>query len=415
MSDFDVLIIGAGSAGLMCASRLCFYKKKYAKDMRIGVVDSNSKIGRKLAITGNGRCNLTNLELDSSLFASDDLSKVESIISSFNVEDTLDYFSSELGLLTISKNELVYPITNKSSSVIDCFRNYLADNQVDIIFDSKVIGCDYIDDTYLVKTGSATYKTKNLVIATGGASYKMTGSDGSGYKLMNKFVSRDKFSQIKPSLVQLVSNDTDIKVLSGTRINCEVQLFENNDSVAVEQGELLFTDSGVSGICIMQLSRYLNKGRYYVLVDMFPELSTEFLTKYLFDLREMFADRSVSDALSGIILKPITEVILNRLNIKLTDRISALNDSSINRLAGQLKSFRIMIAGTEDLDKAQVTSGGLNLGALSTELEVNGYNGLYACGEILNVDGPCGGYNLQWAWSSADSVARGVINRLYGV
>lgn len=415
MSDFDTLIIGAGSAGLMCASRLCFFSKKYSKNMRIAIIDSNSRVGKKLAITGNGRCNVTNLDIDASSYNSDDSNVVNSVITDFDVESSMEFFSNELGLLLTCKGELVYPITNKSSSVIDCFRFYLVDNGVQFILDSKVSKISKCDSFYEVYTSNSKYSADNVVIATGGCTYKNTGSDGLGYKLLSAFESRESFIQVKPVLVQLTSNDKELKSLAGLRINADLSLYNGNELVKDESGELLFTQTGVSGICVMQLSRFLSNGRFHIVADLLPEYTFEFLKSYVDNCKKNFANRSVVDSLSGILLRPIIEVCLKRLSLPFNILINDLDERSIIKLVNTFKEFRIQISGTEGFDNAQVTSGGLKLSALTSDLELIKSSGLYACGEVLNVDGPCGGYNLQWAWSSADKVANGIMRRQYGI
>lgn len=411
MPLLDVLIVGAGSAGLMCAARLCHYSKNAHNSIKIAIIDSNSKIGRKLTITGNGRCNITNSDIDCSLFNSDNAEFVNSVYSEFDSNMTMDFFTNELGLFLTKKNSLVYPYSLKSSSVIDSLRKYLCDNDVDFILDSKVIKITK-EDCFTIYTDGMNYTANNVVIATGGSSYKITGSDGSGYRLLASFLSRKDFTPVRPSLIQLTSNDSDIKSLSGSRFNCKLSLIKDNSEISKEDGELLFTDTGISGICVMQLSRFLTNGRYYVNVDFLPEYSEEYLTKYIKDCFDRFQNRLIVDALSGILLPGLIEIVLKRNGISLS-KSSGDSSSLISKIVKTLKCFRISISGTEDFDKAQVTSGGLNLCDLSSNLETR-INGLYACGEVLNVDGPCGGYNLQWAWSSADAVARGVINKLYG-
>lgn len=409
MSDYDALIIGAGSAGLMCASRLCFYAKKSSNNIKVGLIDSNNKIGRKLAITGNGRCNLTNTILDSSKYNSDNKSSVDAIISSFNVSDTLDYFEHELGLITTCKDNLVYPITLKSSSVIDCFKSYLEDNEVEFIYDTKVTSILKHDNVFEVKTSGKVLTSKNVIVATGGCSYRNTGSDGSGYRLLSGFVNKSNFSPVRPSLIQLVSNDKSLSMLSGIRMPANVELFSEDQLIHSERGELLFTDNGISGICVMQLSRFVSNGKYVVVADLMPDFSENIVNNRITELISDFSNRRVTDSLAGLLLKPVTEVILKKMNISSDTLAKDLPSGSALRIAKHIKEFRITISGTEDFDKAQVTTGGLNLNSMNEYLEVKSVSGLYACGEVLNVDGPCGGYNLQWAWSSADSVARGIV------
>lgn len=384
---YDAVIIGAGSAGLMCAARLV------SKGLRNFVVlDSNSKPGKKLAVTGNGRCNLTNLKLDNGLYFTDDPNLLESVISRFTVIDTINFFEKTLGLKTTNKDELVYPWELKSSAVIDVLRLYIPQECFD--FDSKVISIIKEDDHFVV-VSDKKYEASNIVIATGGKSYVNTGSDGSGYKLLASLVPQDSFVPISPSLVQLKTSDRDLKALSGYRFNCNIRLVCNGDEKACETGELLFTDYGISGICTMQLSRYLESGKNTVVVD-FLEKDEDIIRSCIAN----FCERSTREALAGVLPGVLTDIVLKRIGVR-----KLVSNNEIDKFINELHDFNINISGTNGLDNAQVTRGGLKLSALDDNLQSKLVKGLYVCGEVVNVDGPCGGYNLQWAWSSSVVVA----------
>ena len=392
---YDAVIIGAGSAGLMCAARLV------SKGIRNFVVlDSNSKPGKKLAVTGNGRCNLTNLKLDSNLYFTDDTNLLDSVISRFTVIDTINFFEKTLGLKTINKDELVYPRELKSSAVIDVLRLFIP--QEVFVFDSKVSSIRKDDDHFVV-VSDKEYEASNIVVATGGKSYANTGSDGSGYKLLASLVPQDSFVPISPSLVQLRTSDRELKSLSGYRFNCAIKLVCNGEEKACETGELLFTDYGISGICTMQLSRYLESGKNSVVVD-FIDRDEDIIRSCITN----FSERNTKDALAGVLPGFLTDIVLKRLGVK-----KLVTDNEIDRFISELHDFSINISGTNGLDNAQVTRGGLKLSALDDNLQSKLVKGLYVCGEVINVDGPCGGYNLQWAWSSsvvvADQISRSIV------
>ncbi|MBQ4270536.1 MAG: NAD(P)/FAD-dependent oxidoreductase, partial [Clostridiales bacterium] len=274
----------------------------------------------------------------------------------------------------------------KGITVLEQMIRYLGSHDVDIITDFHVTK---IADGFVIND---SIMTDNVVIAGGGASYPKTGSDGSSYKLISSFVSSSDIIPAYPSLVQLNVRETDIKKISGERINSRVTLVIDREEVASETGEMLFTDYGVSGICIMQLSGILNRYRMKgiktasVVVDMFPDMTPEKLSAEV-------ERRGVE--LNGLLLSDIADVVLSRKG----DVIS------------NLKSFVLTITGTRDLDSAQVTGGGIKLSSLTEGLMIKSHTGLYVTGEAVNVDGPCGGYNLQWAWSSALSCADDISGR----
>lgn len=392
---YDAVIIGAGSAGLMCAARLVSNGVK-----NFVVLDSNSKPGKKLAVTGNGRCNLTNLELEKDLYYTDDHKLLDSVISRFTVIDTINFFEKTLGLKTVNKDELVYPRELKSSAVIDVLRLYIPLEC--FVFDSKVTSIRKEDD-YFVVEADREYRSSNIVIATGGRSYVNTGSDGSGYKLLASLVPQDCFVPISPSLVQLKTSDRDLKALTGYRFSCTITLVCNGDEKACETGELLFTDYGISGICTMQLSRYLESGKNTIVVD-FLDKDEDIIRSCI----ENFPERDTRDALAGVLPGVLTDIVLKRIGVK-----ELVSNNEIDRFISELHEFGINISGTNGLDNAQVTRGGLKLSSLDENLQNKLIKGLYVCGEVVNVDGPCGGYNLQWAWSSsvivADQISRSIV------
>ncbi|MBO4243309.1 MAG: aminoacetone oxidase family FAD-binding enzyme [Clostridiales bacterium] len=381
LKKYNTVIIGGGASGLMCACRLA-----YNGISDIAVLERNPKAGKKLLMTGNGRCNLTNDDLDVSLYNTDNREVLENLISKYPVSVTKVFFERVLNIALVSKNGLVYPRTLKGITVLEAMLYYLKDHGVEIITDMEVSN---ISQGFVIND---SINADNVVIAGGGASYPKTGSDGSSYKLISAFSGKDDMVPVYPSLVQLNIRESDIRKLSGERINCKVTLVIDRQEVASETGEMLFTDYGVSGICIMQLSGIFNRYRkagiktVSVVVDMFPDMNEE-------DLRSEVERRGGS--LKGLLLSEISDVVLSR------------NGDVVKNL----KSFELTITGTRDLDSAQVTGGGLKLSALTEGMMLKDLPGLYVTGEAVNVDGPCGGYNLQWAWSSAFSCADDIAGR----
>lgn len=378
----DVAIIGAGASGLMCACRLIS-----AGITNIAVYERNDRPGKKLLATGNGRCNLSNSSVKPEDYNTDDSDKLAIILDRYGYDQTAEYFEKTLNVMLASKDELIYPRTFKSSTVLDALRNYIEDHGVKIITDSFV---DSIKD-----------EAKYTVIASGGMAMPVSGSDGNSYKLINSVI-KDKtaFCDVRPSLVQFTSSDRDIKTLSGIRVNAVLSLYINKEKVAEEAGELLFTDYGISGICTMQLSRiydrYIAKGikSCYVSADLVSEYDKDALDEEV--KRRITDGKDIASRLSGILQKEICEVITSRGR----------------DIAGLMKEFKINITGTRDFEHAQVTFGGLKLGRLIDTLSIKEHDDVYVIGEAVNVDGPCGGYNLQWAWSSAFAAADDISVRL---
>ena len=390
-NNFDVIIIGGGAAGLMCAAYLCSQNKS----LDVCIIEKNNRVGKKILATGNGRCNLENLTINSTDYYSDDCSKVNSVLSEFDVNHVLSFFENELGLMTDCNDNLVYPVTFKAATVLDCLRFYTKNITT---ITEPVTSVNKIDDKYQVCCKNEKYAATNLVFAVGGAAAPSTGSDGSMFPVIKKIAGNDSFTKILPALVPFKTSDNDIKSLSGNRFKCRVSM-EGYE----EEGEILFTDYGVSGIVIMQLSRMYyeltEKGNKScdISVDLLPKYSLEEKTAVISKLIKTFPDRSVASALTGLINRQLAEVIIKRSG----------NDPAV--IAKTLHSFKLTVTGTLGFDNAQVTRGGLKLSTVNDNLELLNSAKCYACGELLNVDGPCGGYNLHWAWASAMKVADSII------
>lgn len=410
----DLAIIGAGASGLMCACYLAFLKKSGAvpEDFSFVLIERNSRPGKKLLLTGSGRCNLTNVSASYKDYNCDASDRLKKILDAFTPDDCLLFLEKELGLSYINKEDLIYPATQRSATVLDAFRFYLADNGVKIIFDTKVNSIKKYSDSYLIQTEDDTsdLSCDRIVIATGGLSYPKTGSDGSGL-VINPSILKSNIITPDPALVPLTSPDKDIRKLSGTSVSCRLSTSIENKSYS-EDGTLLFTDYGISGICVMILSGHLisyarEKGRYPdVYVDFLSKFSREEAEREIRTRLKSFSRRNLTDALSGLLRNNVIDLVIKRLAIAKDIKAEDLNDDHIRRLVSELKAFKIRINGNTGFDNSQVTRGGIRLSDLDDDLCFG--DKVYYCGEIVNVDGPCGGYNLQWAWSSAVTVARAI-------
>lgn len=404
----DIVIVGAGASGLMCASFIAYRLKSMGITNlpEITLVERNDRVGRKILATGNGRCNMTNLNLSLDKYNTDDYDKLKSLFDTYSNLNFLDYIRNTIGVEYIQIDSWVYPLTLRSNTVLDSLRSYINDNNVRIITDAKVIKIT----AGSVITDSDVIEGKHVVVAVGGASYPNLGTDGSSYFLSD--VKSSDFTKPIPALVPLKLSDTDLKALQGIKHSVNIKVDGIDDDT---KGEILFTDYGISGICTMQISGYCNSyaqsnGKYpKVTIDLMPD----FDNSQLFDLirwrQDSFPNRTISSALSGLIRDIITDIVLKRAGIKCSN-ISELSDSDIRKLVNGYKNLSVRISGSLGFDNSQVTRGGIKLSSLDNDLMYK--NGLYYIGEVVNVDGQCGGYNLQWAWTSAMAVAD-AISRKY--
>lgn len=433
MTNFDVLIIGAGSAGLMSAARLAFLlsSDNRSNDLKIAIVDSNSKAGRKLALTGNGRCNITNLNLNVDLFNTDNSSLVSSIIDDFDSEETISFLENQIGIKTISKESLVYPYTLRSATVIDSLRFYLEDNGVSFIYDAKVHDISVSSSKkYIVSTSNGEFLTNKIIIATGGSSYPNTGSDGASlnwiYKLYKANANLEKkpddiFVKPAPALTKLNISNRDLHKLSGYRF--QVSIYYDKEPSNIEKGELIVTDTGISGICVMQISSKICRNLIdktdltpSVVINFANGMSEDELNKEISYRINLYPERTICNALSGLFSRVACEFFCKMCGINSETICNKITSRRIAMLVDTISKMELQVSGFGGFDFAQVTSGGIKLNALNSDLSFKNssmLDGIYLCGEILNVDGPCGGYNLQWAWSSANRAATALYRGIY--
>lgn len=367
----STVIIGAGASGLATAIKI----KQNNPLEDVTILEKMDTIGKKILATGNGRCNLTNRNASySSSFAS-------SVLESNSVDDTLNFFSS-IGLCTVEEDEgRIYPMSLQATTVLELLKSACKNLGVKIVTDIKI---NKIENRFLVITNKRTFKCENLVIATGGKASKNLGSDGDGYEILKSF--GHTITPIYPALVQLNSSSKYCRALKGLRRKCNFSIEVDGKQVASEYGEVLFADYGVSGIVVMNLSHYVskNKGKKICAVlDLVPNMSES----------DIYAHLKAYGSLVGI------------LGIKFAEIIEKQAESDFSKMAKYCKNWRLIITGTKGFDYAQVTLGGVNTNEFTKDCESKIIKGLFATGEVLDVSEKCGGYNLQWAWSSALAAA----------
>lgn len=393
---YDVVIIGLGAAGAMCAS----YLKKGDNNLRVLVLEKNDKLGKKLSLTGNGRCNLGNIDTNiSNFYSSSNLDEFKDILASNNYLE----FLNKIGILIKEDDKRLYPNTNQAITVCKAFERFLEYKNVNIKYNYEVTDIKYVSDYYLINND---IKSKKIVIATGGISYPKTGSDGFGYELLKKFnhTLEDRY----PSLTTLTTDYKYMKDLAGVRSDGISSLIVDNEVMLKEEGQIQFTKDSLSGICIFNLSRnvkeYLKNNKKVIIgIDLAPNYQNNELINYI----NNFKDYNIEDILSGIINNKLAYTICKDLKIY-NKKIKILSNDELTILVNNIKNMKFNIIDTGDFNSSQVTKGGASLSDFTEHLESKHFNGLYAIGEVLDVDGKCGGYNLSWAFNSAIIVSENI-------
>lgn len=374
MKNYKTIILGGGASACMCAL--------FAKEKDIAMIDSNSKPAKKLLVTGNGRCNLSHLGMNSEQFNTN----IDNYLNRFGVSDTLEYFKS-LGLEWYADDELrVYPFSNSAKSVQDVIINHL-NNRVDFYGDEKILQVIKNENIFKVITDKNEYKCEKLVVGLGGNAGNILDNLGVKY---NKFV---------PSLVSLKTNST--RELSGIRLSdVRVNAINHKGQTMIRDGEVLFKDSGLSGIVIFDVSTLFSRTGVFegeISIDLIKNMSMKELLRLL-ENRKKITNSNVDKLFVGMFQNSVANEILKQSKINTNIKTKDLTKSDIEKLAKIIKGLKFKINGS--YDNNQVFSGGVPLSDLTNDLEHKKIKNLYFIGEICDVDGECGGYNLQWAWTS---------------
>ena len=395
----NVGIIGAGASGVIAA--ITAKRNKH----NVTLLEHNSQPLKKLLSTGNGKCNFTNKTIDESFYEEGQGELFKSVYSKFNLNDTLEFFN-EIGVVAYERNGYFYPNSEQAKSVYDCLYRELVRNGIEAVYDCEITRIIKSDKFKVIYNDGKALTFDKLIIAAGSNAMPKSGSDGSGYGLAIKL--NHTVKKPLPALCGLKCEGSDYKILSGVRCRASVNLFVNDVKVMSDEGELQHTDYGISGIPVFQISskalRELdNKARVKVIADYMPALCTKMLHEMLESRFDRLSDVSVSTFLDGMLNSKLCEFILKKTcsNDEYNNIVSSLNkDKFIDTLINNIKSCEYIVKGHRGFDNCQVCSGGVVLDEVKETLESKLVDGLYFAGEILDIDGKCGGYNLQWAWSS---------------
>lgn len=397
-----ISIIGGGASGMMAA----ISAKKKNPESQVTIYEKNSRMGKKLLATGNGRCNYTNAVMEDSRFHSSNTNFPDFPLNSFNLEKTLDFFES-LGITPYyDESGKIFPFSLQSSSILDVLRYEIEELGIDVKYEIDIKAVKRHDNGFrIIDNLDNLYESDRVVIAVGGCALPSSGSDGSGYSMAKSL----GHSIVKPfpAIVQLNAKSEYSKAINGVRIVSQVSLKDADGNVLADDfGDLLFTSYGVSGPTVLNLSRlaneYLNASKKVnVSINLMRDMSEADILKLLEARMANLYYKSIEEALIGLIHKKLIIPLLKYCSIDRRTVFAELGYDSLKRLANGIGAFEFEVTSSQGFEQAQVSCGGVDTKDVDEyTLESKLCPGLYFAGEVLDVDGDCGGYNLQWAWSS---------------
>ncbi len=387
-------IIGAGASGMAAALAAA-----ENPNVNVIIMERQIRVGRKLQATGNGRCNLSNIHAAEGGYHGEQPDFVKSAINAFPPETTLQWFA-DLGLYTVTEESgKVYPYSDQANSVVDILRLNLNKPNIDLKLGFEVEKIQKTDVGFAVTGNGETVICDKLIVACGGLAGSKLGGTMSGYKLLAKLGHRS--TKLRPSLVQIKTGWGAISALKGVRANCHVEILRDGDLFAESTGELQLTEQGISGPVVFEISRDVcyGPGKWTARLDFLPDL-TEENVRQIIDSRRA-SDLPMDELLTGILHNRLGRVLVKTAGIKDKKFARELSNREAEEVCRVVKALEIPLTEPLGMDSAQVTAGGV----LTQQFDENTMEshlvpGLYACGEVLDIDGDCGGYNLQWAWSS---------------
>ncbi len=387
-------IIGAGASGM--AAALAAAENPEAQ---IILFERQARVGRKLQATGNGRCNLTNLYAAEGGYYGETPEFAKPALQALSPEATLEWFR-DLGLFTVAEvSGRVYPYSDQANSVVDILRLALEKPNIRLYTGAEVKKIRHTGNAFLIETDVDAVSCDKVIVACGGLAGTKLGGTMSGYQLLGKL--GHKATRLRPALVQLKSSWGALPSLKGVRTNCHAQIFRDGELFAESTGELQFTEYGLSGPVIFEVSRDVchGKGEWSCKLDFLPQCTQEELEKELQRRRQ--TQLPMEELLTGILHNRLGRVLTKAAGIKDKHTVRSLSDQELQQICRTVKGFEVKLTEPMGMDAAQVTAGGVLTRDFDPEtMESRLVPGLYVCGEVLDIDGACGGYNLQWAWSS---------------
>ena len=400
-----ILVIGGGASGITAALE--------AKDENnyVAIYEKKDRIGKKLLSTGNGRCNFTNANMGKDFYYCDNPDFVEDILNEFGHRDLVLYFYS-LGLLSKERNGYFYPVSDQASSVLDCLRFNLKEKEIDVHTDTEVTEIVPFSSGYKVFAGQKSTYFDKVIVSCGGMA-GLSKETCNGYKLLKNLGHSQ--TKLYPSLTRLYCEGLNFKALAGVKSECRLSLLHDASLEMEADGEVLFADYGISGIVTFQISHrasvLLDKGgKVNCRLDLLPGISSDEFAIFLTEKYLLHGEDSLEEFMAGIHNKKLCTEIVKSVGLSLNAAIKDLEKSDLIKCFLKLKALEVKVVKIGDFSNAQVTGGGIQTSEVTKNLESKLCPGLFITGELLDVDGLCGGYNLQWAFSTGILAGRAARN-----
>jgi len=413
MSRKKIAVIGGGAAGIAAAITAA------EQGADVTIYEGNDRIGKKILATGNGKCNLSNLHMSAECFQTSDPDKLRSCLAEFGVQETIAFFQ-RLGLLIREKNGYLYPMCEQAAVVLDVLRIGVAKQGIHIHTETKIQDIKPAGRQLQVSWKQGQERFDKVILACGSKAAPKTGSDGSGYELAKRLGHR--IIPVVPSLVQLKCKDSFCKSLAGIRAECCIHIYEGNRELCRESGEIQLTDYGISGIPVFQLSALVNRRlldkkhtEITAKVDFLPGYTKKEFQQLVQERLSHVQDQACSNTtveefFTGILNKKLMILFMKSAGLNPLDRVNSVPDTRLKMVFDYCKALEYHIVGHNGFENAQVCSGGVDMQEVTEYLESKKVPGVFFAGELLDVDGRCGGYNLQWAWTSGVIAGKGAMN-----
>lgn len=392
-----VAVIGGGAAGMMAAITAA------REGVKVTILEHKDRIGKKILSTGNGRCNFTNTYQTPACYRSDNRDFAWNIIQKFNVEKTISFFK-ELGIYPKDRNGYLYPYSDQAAAILEVLQIEIAKLNICVMTEINVLDIQPVKRGIRVTTDKKTITVDSVILACGSKAAPVTGSDGSGYQLAKLLGHR--IVPVLPALVQLRCAEKFYKSISGVRVQGTVEIYADDISLASDTGEIQLTNYGISGIPVFQVSRYVAKAIYQkqsvtAVLNFMPDMNKDEFLSFLQERITLCPHKTLDEFFTGIFPKKLCELWIRLSRLPKEMRVFDLSGEQLEKLVLLIQHLRTHITETNAFEQAQICCGGVDTTEINPDtLESNYVPGIYFAGELLDVDGICGGYNLQWAWSS---------------